>query len=167
MYLKKDCKNLFLLRHGRAEQFDFLEDRNRDLTSEGVDGVISIGNFLAENNIKIDYILSSPALRAFKTAELIKKTADFDCNIVTEEVFYFYNIKTIIEKIKTISDNFNNVLLVGHNPTWQDIVRELSCQNTRVSMSPGSLVCLQTDIKSWSEIEKGSFVFNFMQSPKY
>ncbi len=165
MYLREGCKNLFLMRHGQAVQMDNLDDRERPLTKVGQQNVESIGLMLKNNGIKIDLIITSLAQRALQTAEIVKKMADFNCDVVVEETLYFYSLKTIFEKIRNVDDKINNLLLVGHNPILENAVRELSCQHTSLAIKPGNIVCLQSNIKSWHETANSAFVFNFMKFP--
>ena len=71
-------KTLFLIRHAKSNWADAaLPDKDRPLNDRGQRDAPKMGERLAKRAVKPDLILSSPATRALKTAEIIAKTLDY------------------------------------------------------------------------------------------
>src|SRR2546429_8999216 len=71
-------KTLFLIRHAKSSWDDTaLPDKDRPLGDRGRRDAPKMGKRLAKRDVKPDLILSSPATRALKTAEVIAKKVEF------------------------------------------------------------------------------------------
>lgn len=46
-------------------------------------------------------------------------------NFIVDKRLYFCSIEEIFEVIKSISNGFHIVMLVGHNPSWTELVNTL------------------------------------------
>ncbi|PAX51143.1 phosphohistidine phosphatase SixA [Brunnivagina elsteri] len=66
---------IYLIRHGIAEeQREDVKDEERKLTKEGKQKTEKVAQRLAELDLKFDFILTSPLVRAYQTAEILIKT---------------------------------------------------------------------------------------------
>lgn len=66
---------LYLLRHGTAVtrgRGRFAEDFNRPLSGEGAKDLLRIGRGLKNGGVRLDWIVASPLLRAWQTAEILR-----------------------------------------------------------------------------------------------
>ena len=71
-------KTLFLIRHAKSSWDDTaLSDKDRPLHDRGKRDAPKMGKRLARRDVKPDLILSSPAMRALTTAEIIAKKLDY------------------------------------------------------------------------------------------
>ena len=68
-------KTLFIIRHGKASLDG--TDRERGLTSEGIDHANQISDILLKIEPKIQKIFSSPLRRAILTIEPFSKSTNF------------------------------------------------------------------------------------------
>jgi phosphohistidine phosphatase len=76
-------KTLFLIRHAKSSWDDTtLPDKDRPLNDRGRRDAPKMGERLAKRDVKPDLILSSPAVRALRTAEIIAKKLDSRRKIV-------------------------------------------------------------------------------------
>ena len=65
-------KILFLVRHAKSSRDDpSLPDRNRPLNDRGLHDAPMMGQRLSRSGVKPDRLVSSPALRALTTAQLV------------------------------------------------------------------------------------------------
>ena len=65
-------KKLYIIRHAKSDwSDDTLKDFDRPLNKRGLKNAPFMGSLLKNKNINPDLILSSPALRAITTAEII------------------------------------------------------------------------------------------------
>ena len=60
-------KNLFLMRHGKSSWELNVSDQDRALLQRGITDAQLVATEFAGKNLKIDYVFSSPANRAFHT----------------------------------------------------------------------------------------------------
>ena len=72
-----------------------------------------------------DIVLSSTALRAVETIEIIKPSIK-DTKIIYKTELYNFDDQIMIEFISKINDDISSVLIVGHNPAIQETVLRLS-----------------------------------------
>ena len=83
-------KTLFLIRHAKSSRDDpGLADKERPLNDRGRRDAPMMGKRLAKRGVKPDMILSSPAVRALTTAEMIAGELDYKrTNIVVDDRLY-------------------------------------------------------------------------------
>ena len=82
-------------------------------------------DFFGATNKKFDIVLSSTALRAVETIELIKPSIK-DTKIIYKKELYTFDDQIMIEFISKINDDISSVLIVGHNPAIQETVLRLA-----------------------------------------
>ena len=163
--MKNNAKTLYLLRHGEA--FDFtaeVNDFNRKLTPDGEQQVLQMAHYLQENSIKIDVVISSQAERAVSTANIIRKQLNLP-EIEFEECLYPCTSSCIYNKIISIDDNVNNILIVGHNPGLSAFAQEYMQLETMHLGTSGMISC-SFDTISWAEFALNNAKRNFVTSPK-
>lgn len=153
---KRVCamKVLFLVRHGQSSWDDAkLSDRDRPLTDKGKRDAVNVGKRLAESELAVDMLFSSPAKRALATAETIARKLDFKRKkIVLDEQIYTGQVDDLLQVIRAVGDEHKRVMLVGHNPALSELLQCLAGKST--SMPTCSVAELRFDTKSWSKIGK-------------
>lgn len=80
-------KRIYLIRHGKAEDYDAVRhasDADRRLTPEGKDDLARIGKHLRRVDDKIEVVLSSPLRRARETAEILADALGVKVEIFSE-----------------------------------------------------------------------------------
>lgn len=120
-------KELLLLRHGKSDWATNTTDFYRPLKNRGKRQVRSMGIWLAEKNLVPDIIISSPAVRALKSAEKIGKTMGLDPSIIyTEQRIYEAQLCDLLQVLSEITDTLQRILLVGHNPGLEELLKHLA-----------------------------------------
>jgi phosphohistidine phosphatase len=66
--------DLFVLRHGKAEQSSERADGKRVLTVDGKDEMRKIGKWMQQKKFRFDVIATSPLIRAYETAEIVARS---------------------------------------------------------------------------------------------
>ena len=119
-------KELWLLRHGKAERTLTMEDFDRPLKKRGKRAVEGIGEGLHQQHLFPDWIVSSPAKRALTTAKIVHKAIAVEgLDILQDKRLYqegFERLKTILAECPLEA---RRVLLVGHNPELEDLLIHL------------------------------------------
>jgi phosphohistidine phosphatase len=147
-------KTLFLVRHAKSSRDDpTLADKDRPLNDRGKRDAPKMGKRLAKRRVKPDLILSSPAARALKTAEIIAKKLDYKRkNILVDDRLYAVEAGELLDVIRKLGDEVERVMLIGHNPELTELAHRLS---SKITHMPTCAVAEFTfDAKSWSRIGK-------------
>jgi len=124
--MSKHC--LILMRHGKSDwsspgQADF----DRPLAKKGVKAVPKMAAWLRDHDFLPDRILSSPALRARQTTERLAAAIGFDAGAISwDERIYNASLAELLEVVGAIGGEGGCVLLVGHNPGFDDLLEHLS-----------------------------------------
>ncbi len=160
-------KKLFIIRHAKSSWKDEgLDDFDRSLNKRGKKNITLMSNWLKSNNYYPDIILSSPAKRAKKTLKTILKTLDIDEKIVKfDEKIYDATLNDLLKILVEIDKKQNNVFLIGHNPSLNELAEFLS--NSVIFNIPTSgIFCMEFDIKEWADIKNNKGKILFFEFPK-
>jgi phosphohistidine phosphatase len=113
-------KTLYLTRHAKSSwKNPELSDIERPLNKRGKRDAPFMGNILKEQGVKPDILISSPAVRARKTAVAIAKNIDYPkSKILIDENIYESSSSDLIKIIQGIDDKYNSVMMFGHNPAF-------------------------------------------------
>src|SRR5213593_2985207 len=97
-------KTLFLVRHAKSSRDDpTLPDRERPLDARGRRDAPRMGKHLAKRDVKPDSIVSSPALRALTTAQLIADEIGYERrHIVVDDRLYASSADDLLVVIRAL-----------------------------------------------------------------
>jgi phosphohistidine phosphatase len=110
-----------------------------------------MGKHLASRKVKPDLIISSPALRAVTTAELIAREIGYEQNdIVIDDRLYAASQDNLLSVVRELDKKVDCVMLCGHNPEFTDLARRLSDE---ISDMPTCAVAeFRYDTKTWEDV---------------
>ena len=111
-------KLLYLARHAKSSWKNMdLSDIDRPLNKRGKKDAPFMGKILSKKGINPDLIISSPAKRARKTALVIAEEISYPINSIQyEDNVYESSSRELLEFVKSIDDEYNSVMIFGHNP---------------------------------------------------
>lgn len=119
--------HLFLLRHARAawaEPGD--RDFDRPLTDDGRRESLAVGAMMRANGYRPDRIVCSPARRALETWRGVAEALDIKpSEAMLSETLYSADASGYLTIVRNNGAN-GSLLLVGHNPTIEDLAIGLS-----------------------------------------
>lgn len=145
-------KTLLILRHAKAEPTDEgMADRDRPLAPRGEREATQVGQWLIEQELAPGAILSSDALRARTTAELVAKACRFADPVQCFGELYLALPETYVEVLQTSAGDADCVLLVGHNPTLDDLLFLLT--GTHEGFPTAGLAVVELNLEDWSELQ--------------
>ncbi|MRI00306.1 histidine phosphatase family protein [Kriegella sp. EG-1] len=149
-------KKLILVRHGKSSWEYAVSDRDRPLLERGINDAILVSNTLVEQAIEIDAIFSSPANRALHTCTIFLRQLYLPLSkLELRDELYDFSGNEALKMIKSIADDFNTVMIFGHNHAFTHIANSLG--NSYIDNVPTSgLVELNFNVNSWSLITKGT-----------
>lgn len=159
-------KTLFLIRHAKSSWDDTtLPDKDRPLDDRGKRDAPKMGKRLAKRDVKPDLILSSPAMRALATAQIIAKRLDYKRkDIVVDDRLYAAAADELLNIIHRLDDELERVMFFGHNPELTELAHRLS---SKIMHMPTCAVAKFTfTAKSWSGIGKAKLAKVALDSPK-
>jgi phosphohistidine phosphatase len=116
------------MRHAKSDwSGPQISDFDRPINKRGTRNAIRIGGWMNENNHTPQKIISSPALRAKETIELVaEQISKFNLEDLTyEDELYLAGFTQLIEFINTYKDKVQSLMLVGHNPGIENLVNYL------------------------------------------
>jgi phosphohistidine phosphatase len=121
------------------------------LDDRGRQDAPKMGKRLAKRDVKPDLLLSSPALRALTTAQLIaEELGEKRKDIVVDDRLYASSADDLLAVIRTLDKKLNCVMLFGHNPEFTDLAHRLSSEIVHLPTS--AVVELNFDMKAWSDV---------------
>ena len=167
----KENRSLLILRHAQsAWQEPGGADIERTLTLSGVADARRIGVFLRVSALAPDFIMTSSALRALRTTELVAETSGYGEAIREEKSLYGGGVGEAMRLLRSLPDHCRIPLLVGHNPTVEALVSELisgghSTARASVQMAAGALVCLRVALDQWVSLKPDSCELQWMIHP--
>ena len=158
-------KTLFVLRHAKSswDNPDW-SDFERPLNSRGLDAARFIGGLIYERRLAPQIIISSPAKRAKQTAVLVKEIAEISKPVVFDERIYEASPLTLFNLIREFDEKYKSVLIIGHNPGFENLVRVLTGET--VQMPTAALAKINIDVEIWCAIESGMGELEFLIRPK-
>jgi len=158
-------KTIYVLRHAKAswDNPDW-SDFERPLNKRGLEEAQFIGASIYERGLQPDLVVSSPAKRAKQTAVLVKELAEVPRAVEFDERIYEASPLTLFNLIREFNDKYDTILIIGHNPGFEDLVRLLTGET--VSMSTAALAEINLEIESWRELETGMNNLGFIILPK-
>ena len=168
---KKPVRELLIYRHGHAQDSGYASDFARELRDKGKRNAQRIGVWLEQNKKIPDHVLSSPAIRARRTAEKTIKTAGLSSQLVIQrEELYRATVNDLIEVLRQVPETSGRVMLVGHNPVLEQLLLALSRTDVLQTdngsiLTPAALALLQLDCP-WSQLENDCATLNAIVYPK-
>jgi len=121
-------KTLLLIRHAKSSKDDpTLADRDRPLSDRGLRDAPRMGERLARRDVHPDLILSSPAVRALSTAQLIADALGHPRTaIVADGRLYESTPPALLAVVRETDDRHRTLMLVGHNPEISALAHRLA-----------------------------------------
>jgi len=121
-------RELLLLRHAKSDwNAGVASDFERPLAKRGKRDAPRVGAWLYREGLVPDVIFSSPAARARATA--IKVCRRLDCDkqrIVWDPALYEADVATLLAALRRCPQHANTVLMVGHNPGFENLIGYLT-----------------------------------------
>lgn len=148
-------KTLLLLRHAKSSWKDeTLCDHDRPLNKRGEKDAPCVGEWLLQQGLVPDLVLSSTALRAQRTASLLAETAGYKKEIVLKRELYHADSGDFFQALKELNDKIGLPLVVGHNPGMEEFL-ELLTGHYEV-LPTAALAQIELPIERWQDLNRKS-----------
>lgn len=144
-------KTLLLLRHAKSSwKHPELPDHDRPLNKRGKQDAPRIAKIIRDNGLVPDLIMSSTAKRARKTARIVAKTCGYAGEVALTPALYHAGPNTYIGTLSRQADEYQRIMLVGHNPGLEELLEMLVGQMEPIHTATLAHVLLP--LTQWSEL---------------
>ena len=162
-----------LLRHASAEidGFNQEDDHEKPLDDKGKTDCINLSNWLKKSYLDFDLVITSDAARALQTSSLVFEPL----NVVIKRnpSFYLCNYEEILKTVKDLANDIRNVVVVGHEPSISETMREL-VGSTRPDLNnflnipymPCTMSFIHFNKEYWKDLKQGDGLLEAYISPK-
>jgi phosphohistidine phosphatase len=117
--------DLFILRHGKAEQSSDRSDGKRALTADGKGEMRKIGKWMHQKKFRFDVIATSPLTRAYETAEIVARSLGQKERLaVWEELGPGGDLDTLSYRASRYGEDAA-ILLIGHEPMLSMLISRI------------------------------------------
>ena len=161
---------LLLLRHGKSAWPNGTDDLERPLAQRGREAAKRMGRYLAQEGLRPDLALVSPARRTQETWGLAEGSLG-DVPMRSEPRIYEASPDRLLTVVRAVEPEVSTLLMVGHNPGFEELLRLLVRHEDR---SPGTirkyptagLAVIDVPAASWSELSPRSGRLDRFVTPK-
>jgi phosphohistidine phosphatase len=150
--------NLYLIRHGSAEDYATGGDAERRLTRQGTFQVAMIAKGLKKLGVTFNRIVASPLARARETAEIIARIVEFDGEIETDRRMLPETRYEDVSDLLGERGDAETVLLVGHQPSIGNITSGL-CTGSQLDMEVETATIRAFDIHRMRPFARGTLLW--------
>ena len=158
--------SLYVLRHGKSDwSAAYGSDHERPLKKRGRNAARDIGRFLSRTEQAPDLVLTSSAVRARTTAEIAAEAGSWDAALEVEDGFYHGSAETVLERVRQVDAGVGALLIVGHQPTWSELVAELT-GGAAPAFPTAALARVDFAVADWSGIGPAAGVLTWLITPR-
>lgn len=159
-------RTLYLLRHAKSSwKDDSLRDFDRPLKGRGREAAEQIGQVLGAEKLNAPLVISSPAMRARETTQLVLSSAGVTNEPRFDERIYEADVPALLEVVSSIPDSATAAMLVGHNPGFENLLAYLTGDDRH--MPTCALARIEFDAAgSWSDVARGAGRLDWFVTPK-
>lgn len=160
-------KTLVLMRHGKAQPDEPEGDHARVLTKRGRRQAAAIGSYIGREIGIPDAIISSDATRAEQTAEIAAEAMGYVGDLTLVPHIYEADVTTLLAVVRSILDDVGTVLVVGHNPGFEEVVAALAgIDEDDVRLPTAAYAHISFDTDNWDNARKGTGRLEGIMTPK-
>ena len=147
---------LLILRHAKSSWADeYSDDWERPLTERGVRNATTIGQLIRRNALVPDLIITSDAVRAQTTAQIVADAAGYTRRLMLSSSLYHARPAAVIEVLRSVSDDSaRSVMIVGHNPGLEELIAQLT--GKQIDLPTATLVNLAVEVKHWRDLDSST-----------
>lgn len=160
-------KTLILVRHAKSSWAELgTADFDRPLNERGKRDAPEMAGRVLQRHLKVDQLVSSPALRALTTARYFAETLGFSAESIRQvPELYHPTMPALTSVIEHFPDAWDAVMIFSHNPTITEFVNTLT--PVRLDNMPTCAVfAVSLQTRKWQEFQTAARQFLFFDYPK-
>ncbi len=141
-------KTLLLMRHAKSSWDDpTLQDFDRPLNARGERDAPRMGQFLKQNAMTPDRVVTSTAVRAQATALYVAAECQLEHRVTAVSDLYHASLEDWQVTVQSLSPDWGCVLCIGHNPGIEEFIGTATSQYVR--MPTAAIAHLSSDVDDW------------------
>ena len=128
--------NLYILRHAKAGERSprFPDDSKRPLTRDGEKEMFCVARGMREMDLNFDLILSSPFVRARRTAEIVAEVFQSNELKLSNNLASGGDSRKLIDELNDNHSSLESILLSGHEPDLSKLISRLTAGDEKLSL---------------------------------
>jgi phosphohistidine phosphatase len=160
-------KTLITVRHAKSDWGnETISDLCRPLNARGYSDAQILARQLMQKVGQPQLWLSSPAIRAYSTALIFAEAYNYDPEkLVINKRIYEASLKTLDAIVSTLPDEFDQVILFGHNPGFTKFFNE-HADAFADNIPTCGITSMSNDVKRWDEFLSTKCKNDFYLYPK-
>jgi len=143
-------KTFLLMRHAKSSWKTSEPDFDRPLKGRGKRDAPRMGRLLLDTFGTPDLILSSSAVRARETADLVAYACEYSGPVLLRDDLYGADAEDWLRVLRQVDGDLGTVLAVGHNPAVDDLWLRLTGQG--VHLTTAALAAARLHLDAWRDI---------------
>ncbi|MGI5165990.1 SixA phosphatase family protein [Spirillospora sp. CA-253888] len=150
---------LIVLRHAKAVTGLGMDDADRPLADRGRRDAAATGDWLRAEGLVPGLVLCSTAVRTRQTLDLL----DLKAEVSHESRLYDNDPALVLDLVRQTGDEVGTLLVVGHNPSAQQVVYDLT------GNAPDFPTCALAVVElnaPWAETRPGGGELTAFRTPK-
>lgn len=155
-------RTVWVLRHAKAVPHS-PRDHGRNLAARGRRQVEELAAHLATMASAPSLVVSSSAARALQTAQGVLGALGPEAELTVDPALYEADPDDVLDIIRCTHDDTTEVMVVGHNPTFVELVSMLvepddadGHRQLEVGLATGALAVVRFDVDRWAKVSAGS-----------
>jgi len=166
-------RRLILFRHAKSAWLPGVQDHDRSVDERGERAAPLMGRYIAEQGLAPDLALVSSARRAQETWSLAEPAFATPVPKRDEARIYDASVDTLLALVRATGPEVRTLLMVGHNPGFEDLGDLLAGSGDPVALSrlrskvpTASLIVIDIEVGAWSEFAAGRGRLERFVTPK-
>ncbi len=154
-------RRLIVMRHAKSDWDAGVGDHQRPLNGRGRRSAEAIGELLARIGEVPDVAYTSSAERARDTLERAVLAGGWETEVHERQSLYLTSVGGALEVLGKAPSSAQRVMLVGHQPTWGQLVEHLT--GGRVAVKTATVVGIDLEREDWGRAELGASIAYVLQ----
>ena len=166
--------SLLLLRHAKSSwKNSALQDFERPLAPRGKRAAPRVGAYMAAQGLSPDLVLSSTAVRARQTLDLVLPHLSGAPRIEYEGGLYLATSADLLSRLRELKSAARAVMIVGHNPGMQGLAVSLAHagdgkmrKELAAKFPTAALAVIGFKAPDWSKVAPATGTLTHFMAPK-
>jgi len=165
-------KRVFFFRHGKSDwNSGVASDHERPINKRGQRAARTMGRFLAMAHQVPDHVICSSAVRTRETISLALQAGDWDCEIIIRDELYLAESGAVLDLIQRQDNEYESLMVVGHEPTSSEMVRRLCSQglpsgSPAIAFPTATIAAIDLTVNAWGDCDWGRGQLRWIVPPK-
>jgi phosphohistidine phosphatase len=162
-----------LLRHAKADRPHGVSDHDRPLAKGGQAQSKTMGKYMAGQKLAPDLAIVSTARRAQETWQFLQPAFSVKIARRNDARLYEASAHDILQIIKETASSVHALLLVGHNPGFEQLASHLTGTAHPAALSllrpgcpPAGLIVIDFATDAWAEVSARSGHLERFETPE-